>query len=98
MSLIFAWNMRRFNMPHKQRVVSRWIKVAKLNIGCLVETRVHEGHFKKVEFMKVILRRWLRRHSGGGAIPTIMLIKGYEEYGFAGQTPWRLSMYPPAPK
>ncbi|CDY09502.1 BnaC02g20440D [Brassica napus] len=48
MSSIFAWNMRGFNQPRKQKVVRYWVKAAKLSIGCLLETKVKEENFTKV--------------------------------------------------
>ncbi|KAH0872153.1 LOW QUALITY PROTEIN: hypothetical protein HID58_069515, partial [Brassica napus] len=45
MSSIFAWNMRGFNKPRKQRY---WVRAAKLSFGCLQETRVKEENFKKI--------------------------------------------------
>ncbi|KAH0898507.1 hypothetical protein HID58_048075, partial [Brassica napus] len=48
MSSIFAWNMREFNMPRKQKAVKYWVKAAKLSLGCLLETRVHEDNFQEV--------------------------------------------------
>ena len=48
MSSIFAWNMRGFNKPRKQKAVRYWVKAAKLSIGCLMETRVKEESFQKV--------------------------------------------------
>ena len=48
MSSVFAWNMRGFNKPHKQKAFRYWVKAAKLLFGCLLETRVREGNFQKV--------------------------------------------------
>ena len=48
MSSIFAWNMRGFNQPRKQKAVRYWVKAAKLSIGCLLETKVKEEKFNKV--------------------------------------------------
>ena len=48
MSSIFAWNMRGFNMPRKQKAVRHWVTAAKLSFGCLLETRVQEENFTKV--------------------------------------------------
>lgn len=48
MSSFFAWNMRGFNKPRKQRAVRYWVKAAKLSIGCLTETKVTEENFQKV--------------------------------------------------
>lgn len=45
MTSIFAWNMRGFNKPCKQKAVQSWVKVAKLSLGCLVETKVREENF-----------------------------------------------------
>lgn len=47
-SSLFAWNMRGFNMPRKQKAVRYWVKAAKLSFGCLIETKVKEENFKKV--------------------------------------------------
>lgn len=48
MTSIFAWNVRGFNQSRKQQAVKYWIKEAKLKLGCLVETRVHEKSFLKI--------------------------------------------------
>ena len=48
MSSIFAWNMRGFNMPRKQKAVRYWVSAAKLSFGCLLETRVKEENFQKI--------------------------------------------------
>lgn len=48
MSSIFAWNMRGFNQPHKQKAVRHWVKASKLSIGCLLETKVKVENFQKV--------------------------------------------------
>lgn len=48
MTSFFAWNMRGFNMPRKQKVVRNWIQVVKPYFGCLLETRVQEGNFSSV--------------------------------------------------
>ncbi|KAH0899427.1 LOW QUALITY PROTEIN: hypothetical protein HID58_048995 [Brassica napus] len=42
MSSIFAWNMRGFNQPRKQKAIRYWVKAVKLSIGCLLVTRVQE--------------------------------------------------------
>lgn len=47
MSSIFAWNMRGFNQPRKQQAVRRWVKAARLSIGCLLETKVKFDKFQK---------------------------------------------------
>ncbi|KAG5378430.1 hypothetical protein IGI04_026272 [Brassica rapa subsp. trilocularis] len=48
MSSIFAWNMRGFNMPRKQKAVKQWVRAAKPSIGCLLETKVKVGNFQKL--------------------------------------------------
>lgn len=48
MSSIFAWNIRGFNKPRKQKAVNYWVNAAKLSFGCLLETRVQEENFKKI--------------------------------------------------
>lgn len=48
MSSIFAWNMRGFNMPRKQRAVKEWIQVVKPGFGCLLETKVKVDQFEAV--------------------------------------------------
>lgn len=47
-SSLFAWNMRGFNMPRKQKAIRYWVKAAKLSFGYLIETKVKEENFKKV--------------------------------------------------
>lgn len=47
MTSFFSWNMRGFNMARKHRAVRSWILAEKPLFGCLVETRVREGKFKK---------------------------------------------------
>lgn len=61
MSSIFAWNMRGFNQPRKQKVVRYWVKAAKLSIGCLLETKVKEENFTKV--FDAIFPRWSCVHN-----------------------------------
>lgn len=48
MTSIFAWNMRGFNKPRKQKAVRNWVRTAKLSLGCLVETRVQEVNFQRI--------------------------------------------------
>lgn len=55
MSSIFAWNMRGFNQPRKQKAVRYWIKAAKLSFGCLIETKVKEEFFLKCVLMRCFL-------------------------------------------
>ncbi|XP_009119170.2 uncharacterized protein LOC103844146 [Brassica rapa] len=48
MSSIFAWNMRGFNKPRKQRAVRQWLQAAKLSFGCLLETKVQRENFQGI--------------------------------------------------
>lgn len=48
MTSIFAWNMRGFNKPCKQKAVRNWVKGAKLSLGCLFETKVKLERFQGV--------------------------------------------------
>lgn len=74
MSSIFAWNMRGFIQPCKQKAVRRWTQAAKLSFGCMLETKVRVGNFRKC----------LMRHFQGGAVFTIILITIWEGFGFVG--------------
>ena len=48
MMSFFSWNLRGFNMARKHRAVRSWILAEKPLFGCLVETRVRDGKFKKM--------------------------------------------------
>lgn len=46
MTSIFACYMRGFNQPRKHNAVKYWVKEEKINLGFLVETRVHDNFQK----------------------------------------------------
>lgn len=47
MTNIFAWNMRRLNKPHKQRVGKDWVRTVKPVFGCLVKTKIQQDNCTK---------------------------------------------------
>ncbi|KAJ4889497.1 Endonuclease/exonuclease/phosphatase protein [Raphanus sativus] len=56
MSSIFAWNMRGFNKPRKQRAVRYWVQAARLSFACLLETKVKKENFQKATDRKLLWR------------------------------------------
>lgn len=47
MTTFFAWNIRGFNLPRKQRALRSWIQAEKPSFGCLVETRVQKDNYQR---------------------------------------------------
>ena len=82
MSSIFAWNMRGFNQPRKQKAIRYWVKAVKLSIGCLLVTRVQEDSFKKI--FDVTFPGWSCLHKYSKSL-TI----DWEEFGYVGRMRWR---------